>query len=193
MRARVMSLLFLLVCSTVLSAQAPAQAPARAEPPASAAPPSMPVRRVVLYKTGVGYFEHLGTVRDSQDITIRFTSAQLDDVLKTLTAIDLGKGQVTSISYNSVAPLERRLGGLRLPVDQETTMMQLLTSLRGARVEVASGAATVTGRLLSVEQRAEPRGGQVVTVQTFSVITDGGEMRTFELSPSVRVRLAERD
>ena len=193
MLTRVMFFVFVLACSAVLSGQAPAPPPARAEQPAAPSSSTMPVRRVVLYKTGVGYFEHLGTVRDSQDITVRFTSAQLDDVLKTLTAIDLGKGQVTSISYNSVAPLERRLGGLRLPVDQQTTMMQLLVSLRGARVEVASGVGAVTGRLLSVEERPERREGQIVNVQTFSVITDAGEMRTFELSPSVRVRLAERD
>jgi hypothetical protein len=32
-----------------------------------------------------------------------------------------------------------------------------------------------------------------VNIQVFSILTDTGEMRTFELSPSVRVRLAERD
>jgi hypothetical protein len=179
----------LCIFSGLLSAQGPAAA---SQAPA-AAPEPMPVRRVVLYKTGVGYFEHLGEVRNNQDITIRFTSAQLNDVLKSLTAIDLGKGQVTGISYNSVAPLERRLGALRLPVDRQTTMMQLLESLRGARVDVSGAGGPIAGRLLSVEQRSEQRGGQFVNVQIFSILTDAGEMRTFELSPAVRVRLAERD
>jgi hypothetical protein len=35
----------------------------------------LPVKRVVLYKNGVGYFEHLGQVRDKQDVAIPFTSA----------------------------------------------------------------------------------------------------------------------
>ena len=191
MHARALLLVILLGCSAALSGQAPAPAPSGTTAAQPAAP--LPVRRVVLYKTGVGYFEHLGDVRGAQEISIRFTSAQLNDVLKTLTAIDLGNGQVTSISYNSVAPLERRLGALRLPVDEQTTMVQLLTSLRGARVEVASGGATVAGRLLSVEHRSERRDNQVADIQVFSIITDTGEMRTFELSPSVRVRLAERD
>lgn len=191
MRARALAPVFLFVLTGVLSAQAPATAPPTAASTSTAEP--MPVRRVILYKTGVGYFEHLGTVRNNQNITIRFTSAQLNDVLKSLTAIDLGKGQVTGISYNSVAPLERRLGALRLPIDQQTTMMELLVSLRGARVEVSGVGAPVTGRLLSTEQRSEHRGAQVVNVQVFSILTDGGEMRSFELSPAVRVRLAERD
>ena len=195
MRARFLILALTCVFTGVLLAQAPAPAPSTAPQPApqAVAPEPMPVRRVVLYKTGVGYFEHLGTVRNNQNITIRFNSAQLNDVLKSLTAIDLGKGQVTGISYNSVAPLERRLGALRLPVDQQTTMMELLVSLRGARVEVTGEGVPVTGRLLSTEQRTEQRGTQVINVQVFSILTDDGQMRSFELSPSIRVRLAERE
>ena len=49
----------------------------------------LPVRRVVLYKNGVGYFEHTGAVRGSQELKIDFTSAQLNDVLKSLTVLDL--------------------------------------------------------------------------------------------------------
>ena len=176
----------------LLVALAPVSALLSAQDPAPAAEP-LPVRRVVLYKTGVGYFEHVGTVRDAQDITIRFTSAQLNDVLKSLTAIDLGKGQVTGISYNSVAPLEQRLGALRLPLDQQTTMMQLLSSLRGARIEVTSGGGVVSGRLLSVERRVEQRGTQNVDIPSFSLVTDTGDLRIFDLSPGLRVRLAERD
>src|SRR5208282_1158693 len=74
----------------------------------------LPVRRVVLYKNGVGYFEHLGRVRGSQDVHIDSTSAQLNDVLKSLTVLDLAGGRITGVDYNSEAPLARRLATLRL-------------------------------------------------------------------------------
>jgi hypothetical protein len=151
------------------------------------------VRRVILYKTGVGYFEHLGNVRNRQHITIRFTSAQLNDVLTSLTVLDLGKGQITGISYNSVAPLEQRLGALRLSLDESTTLLQMLGSLRGARIDVNAGGGAIEGRLLSVERRARQHGGETASVDTISLVTDGGELRTFELSPTVRVRIVERD
>jgi hypothetical protein len=151
------------------------------------------VRRVVLYKAGVGYFEHLGTVRNRQDVTVRFTSAQLNDVLNSLTVLDLGRGQITGISYNSAAPLEQRLGALRLPLGQSTTQTQMLDSLRGARVEVTSGGAAIEGRLLSVEQRSRQRGEETTVIDTIAVMTDTGEFRTFELSPSTHVRIMERD
>jgi hypothetical protein len=196
MRARALILLFVPACSVLISAQTAPQppAPTPATPSATvSAAPALPVRRVVLYKTGVGYFEHLGNVRNRQDVTIRFTSAQLNDVLKSLTAIDLGKGQISGISYNSVAPLEQRLGGLRLPLDQGTTALQLLGSLRGARVEVSGATGVAEGRLLSVEQRAQTRGTETTTIDGFSIVTDAGELRSFDLTPAIRIRVVERD
>jgi len=188
----------LIVCPVLALAQSPERpvppqsdrpsAPA-AEPPA----PALAVRRVILYKTGVGYFEHLGNVRDRQSVAVRFTSAQLNDVLKSLTVLDLGKGQITGISYNSVAPLEQRLGALRLPLDASTTARDMLASLRGARVEVTTGGAAVEGRLLGTEQRTVQHGSEMTTVDVLSLITDGGELRSFDLSPAVRVRILERE
>lgn len=163
------------------------------EPAAPNAGAALPVRKVVLYKSGVGYFEHLGSVRNRQDVAIRFTSAQLNDALNSLTVLDLGKGQITGISYNSVAPLEQRLGALRLPLDESTTQARMLSSLRGARVEVTSAAGAVLGRLLSVEQRMTQRGESTTTIDAISIVTDAGELRSFDLSPAVRVRIVERD
>ena len=60
--------------------------------------PDLPVRRIILYKSGVGFFEHLGSVTGSTPVTIQFTSAQLNDVLQSLTALDLDGGSIASIS-----------------------------------------------------------------------------------------------
>ena len=72
------------ILSSVLSAQSPQTAPGAPQAPGN----RLPVHRVVLYKSGVGYFEHLGRVRGNQTVTVDFTSGQLDDVLKSLTTID---------------------------------------------------------------------------------------------------------
>jgi hypothetical protein len=42
-------------------------------------PQRLPVKRVVLYKNGVGYFERVGQVRGNQEVTIPFTSGQLNE------------------------------------------------------------------------------------------------------------------
>ena len=154
----------------------------------------LPVKRVVLYKNGVGYFEHTARVHGTQDLSIDFTTAQLNDVLKSLTAVDLGDGRVSSVRYNSIAPLDERLKSLRLPFGEQVTQAEYLSALRGARVEVHSGSATATGRLLSVEKEHRQRGkDDFEDVTTFAIVTDAGEMRNFDLGPGTSVRIAERE
>ncbi len=154
----------------------------------------LPVTRVVLYKNGVGYFEHAGRVRDNQDVNVDFTTAQLNDVLKSLTVLDLGKGRITGVSYNSNAPLEKRLGSLHLPVGENPTTAQFLDALRGARLEVRNASESATGRLLSVDERDIPiKGDQKVTVDQVSIVSDSGEVRVFDLTPSTSVRVAEKE
>ncbi len=186
----------LLTGSTLLAAQstAPSQAPQRtpAPPAAQREDQRLPVRRVVLYKSGVGYFEHLGKVRGSQNVTIDFTSGQLNDVLKSLTTLDLGGGRVTNVNYNSTAALERRLAGLRIPLGQQATRGQLLNALRGTRVEVGGAATRVVGRLLSVERVERRRDASTsTTVDAVTLVTDGGDVQQIALDPGVTVRIVE--
>jgi Carboxypeptidase regulatory-like domain len=155
---------------------------------------SLPVRRVVLYKNGVGYFEHLGRVRGSQTVHVDFTSAQLNDVLKSLTALDLSGGRITGVDYNSEAPLARRLSTLRLALGEKPSMADFLAALRGARVEVRTATVpALTGKLLSVERKTRTASTWTVETDEISLITDAGEVRSIDLSPATSVRIAEHD
>lgn len=153
----------------------------------------LPVRRVILYKTGVGYFEHLGEVRGDQTVGIDFTSGQLNDVLQSLTVLDLGGGRITGVNYNSEAPLSQRLGMLRLPLTEQTNISKFYGALRGARLEVRSGSNAIAGRLLSVERKTRVSGGTTLEVDVITLVSDAGDVRSVELTPGVTVRLAERD
>jgi hypothetical protein len=178
-------------CAIAMMSVVRAQGPAP-QPRAAAAAPSarLPVRRVVLYKNGVGYFEHVGRVRGNQSVAIDFNTAQLNDVLKSLTALDLGDGRVSDVSFNSEAPFAQRLSALTLPVGERTTLPELLGALRGARLEVRTGDRAISGRLLSVERR--PRKDEAPRDE-LTLITDAGDMRSVELTPAVSVKLAERE
>ena len=167
---------------------------ARAEAQESSSTGKLPVRRVVLYKNGVGYFEHLGRVRGSQDVHIDFTSAQLNDVLKSLTVLDLNGGRITGVDYNSEAPLARRLGTLRLALSERPTVSEFLGALRGARIEVrAATGPAVAGKLLSVERKTRNSANWTSETEEISLITDTGEVRTVDLNPSTSVRIVDRD
>jgi hypothetical protein len=182
-RARLMVVGLLILGAAAVEAQRPAQET-----------PDLPVRRVILYKSGVGFFEHVGSVTGNANVTIQFTTAQLNDVLQSLTAIDLDGGSIANISYNSIAPIEQRLSALRMPMNGNADRLALYQSLRGARVEVHSGAATdAIGRIFAVERKTRQRNGASEPVLEMTLVTDEGTIRTVELTPSTSVRLAERD
>jgi hypothetical protein len=173
-----------------------AEAAAETGESAPSATAKLPVRRVVLYKNGVGYFEHLGHVRGNQDVHVDFTSTQLNDVLKSLTVLDLSGGRITGVDYNSEAPLARRLATLRLALGERPTMSEFLGALRGARLEVRSGnGPTLTGKLFSVERKTRTGAGAGWTVETdeISLITDSGEVRSVDLGSATSVRITEKD
>jgi len=180
-------------CLTVALQAVHAQTPApRARAAAAPSATSLPVRRVVLYKNGVGYFEHLGRVTGNQSVSIEFNSAQLNDALKSMTVLDLGGGRIGGISFNSDRPLGVRLGELALPAGARTTVTDLLGALRGARIEVNGGGHSMSGRLLSVERRPASKEGAAPHDQ-LTLVSDAGEIRTVDLTPAVSVRLAERE
>jgi hypothetical protein len=194
MRVRCLCL-FMLVCVPTFG-QTAAVKPAKTEVKENEAAGgvSLPVKRVVLYKNGVGYFEHTGKVRGTQDLGIEFTTAQLNDVLKSLTLVDLNGGHISGVRYNSIAPLSERLKSLQIPLTEDVTSAAFLIALRGTRVEVRSGALTTAGKVFSVEsvQKEASKGG-AITVTQLAIITDAGELRVFELGPGVTVRAAENE
>jgi len=204
---RVCTLIFAVLFTAALAKPQSKPTPAKTPPPqtgtatsapsqaesAESAGAKLPVRRVILYKTGVGYFEHLGQVRGNQTVQIDFTSSQLNDVLQSLTVLDLNGGRIAGVNYNSEAPLSQRLGMLRLPLEEKTDLSKFYAALRGARLEVRSGTTVITGRLLSVERKTRVSGGTTLEVDLATLVADSGEVRSVELTPAVSVRLAERD
>lgn len=151
----------------------------------------LPVKRVVLYKNGVGFFEHLGRVSGDQQVSIDFTSGQLNDVLKSLTTVDLGNGKVTGVSFNTDDPASRKLGALSLPVDEQTTLVQFLSAMRGSRVEVTGPASVASGRLLAVDQRTTIEQDRPVETRELVLVTDAGDVRSFEITPRLSIRLLD--
>jgi hypothetical protein len=98
------------------------------------------VRKIVVYKHGVGYFEREGKVTGDQQVALTFKTAQMKDLLKSLYAVDLNGGRIATISYDTKDPLSKQLEDILIHIPEENTLTQFLTQLKGARIE-----ATIAG------------------------------------------------
>lgn len=153
----------------------------------------LPVRKVVLYKNGVGYFEHAGTVSGNERVAVDFTSSQLNDVLQSLTALDEGGGRIAGVNYNSTTPIEQQLKTLALGLPDYPATATVYQALRGQRVEVTGAGAPLAGRLVNIEFRKEiDKNGQTSEDHYFLIVaTDSGALRTAEITDAVSVRMLD--
>ena len=137
-------------------AQVHQQAPPATRP--AAAPADVPVREVVLFSSGVGYFEHAGKVNGDAATELRFKTDQLNDILKSLLLQDMDGGTIGTVSYPGLAPLAHTLKSFQIDITANPDMADLLNQLRGAKISVALGGANkVSGTILGVETKV--RGG----------------------------------
>ena len=144
----------------------------------------VPVKRVVLFSSGVGYYEHDGTVRGDVATELRFKADQINDVLKSLVLQDRDGGHVNAVTYPSQAPLSRTLKSFQVDITSNPSLADLLNQLRGARVTVQAPGERISGTILGVESRRKAAGpGETVAVSTLDLFT-GGTIRAVEL-PSV--------
>src|SRR5579871_3420214 len=170
---------------------ASAQSALKAPSPQPQVVKDLPVRKVVLYKNGVGYFEHAGSVTGNQRVAVDFTSAQLNDVLQSLTVLDEGGGRIGGVNYNSTTPLAEQLKSLTLGMGDDPTSTELFQALRGQRVDVTGGpGGPISGRLVSVETHTEKGTKDDTTIDRYylTLVTATGGVRVIEVTPALSVR-----
>src|SRR5690242_10437365 len=146
---------------------------------------SVPVTKVMLFSSGVGYFEHAGTVHGNASTELRFKTSQINDILKSLVLQDEGGGRVGAITYPSQDPIDKTLRSFQVDITKNPSLADLLNQLRGARVTIAAQAEHLSGTILGVERREKgaERGEAELTVPVLNIMT-GASIRSIEL-PSI--------
>lgn len=157
-------------------------------------PAEVPVTRVVLFSSGVGYFEHAATVEGNAKTELRFKSAQINDILKSLVLEDLDGGSIGTVVYPSQDPLSKTLRSFQVDISANPPLAQLLYQVRGAQVTVTIHSETITGTILGVEQRMVAVGekGQPVPVSLLNLIAQG-TIRAIRLDEVTKLELVDAE
>ena len=115
----------------------------------------LPLRRIALFSSGVGFFEHSGIVAPhTSGINIPFNAAAVNDVLKSLVINDPSSTSI-SVRYASENTLWRTLRSLSIDLSGAPGIAEILHGLRGAELEVTAPN-TIRGRVIGVEYRHSP-------------------------------------
>jgi len=158
-------------------------------------PPSpaqaLPLSKVVLYSSGVGYFRHDGTVQGEGRVDLRFTIDQINDVLKSLVVQDADGGHVSTVSYGSRDPIMKTLVSFAVNLTGNPTLGQLLDQVRGEPIEVSTPN-SLKGTVLGVEKKQQVMhdAGRhpAIAVEYLNLLTDDG-LRSIPLAQVQRIQL----
>jgi hypothetical protein len=156
---------------------------------ASAVAADLPVRQVVLYKHGVGYFERAGQLGPGESARLDFKAAEMNDVLKSLTIEEKGGGKITALRYDSSEPLAQRLGEFPFQLGSQQPLSAVLDQLKGARVELQLGTQTVAGAI--VGGRLVPGDDKRPQQEQVTLLLDSGELRNVDLTAVAGVRFTD--
>ena len=117
---------------------------------------NLPVTRVVLFSSGVGFFQHAGQVENNSLVELPFRLEDINDALKSLVIND--SGRPPQVSYPSEETLERSLRSLKIDLSGAPSVADILARLRGAEL-VAQASQRITGRIMGVEHRIDTETG----------------------------------
>jgi hypothetical protein len=161
---------------------------ARAEEPEAAA---LPVKRVVLYNAGVGFFERRADIEGNAKVDLKFNSTEINDLLKSMVLQDLGGGKISTVTYASIDPITKTLKTFAIDLTNNPTMANLLDQVRGEKVEIEAPN-RVTGTILGVETREQQVGDKdrVVKTEFLNLLTETG-LRSFPMASISRIKLTD--
>jgi hypothetical protein len=154
----------------------------------------LPIGQVILYSSGVGYFQREGAVEGNTRIDLSFPVTDINDLLKSMVLRDLNGGHVSAVSYESQAPVEKTLKSFAINFTGNPSFSAILGQAKGERVEAvlqqsnATQPGTLTGAIMGVEKQKQQVGKDAtVEVELLNLWCAEG-MRSVKLADVQRIR-----
>src|SRR5271157_3552758 len=156
---------------------------------ALAAAAELPVKQVVLYKHGVGFFERSGKLGPGESARLDFNASEMNDVLKSLTIEERGGGKISGLRYDSMDPLRHKLAEFPFQIGAAQPLGVMLDQLKGARLELKFGNETVAGAI--VNGRLVAGSDKQPEREQLTLMLGGGELRTLDLSAATGIHFTD--
>lgn len=139
---------------------------------------TLPVREMVLYKHGVGFFVRQGEV-DGEEATLTFRAEEVNDILKSLAVFDRAGGQVYGVHYQTPMDRAHRLANTSIRLGNESSITQLFQQLRGRQVMLVvedskNKQFTYTGRVIGTEKHQINSSDGIIQKWFVSLLTSDG-------------------
>jgi hypothetical protein len=156
---------------------------------------NLPITRVVLFNSGVGYFSRSGEVDGDARVDLTFPESDINDLLKSMVLEDFGKGRISAVSYDSREPIARTLSSFAINLTNNPTFAGIVSQMRGERIEVVVSPTAnnqpgkLSGTIVGVEKQKVPAGTSTIDAEVLNMWCAEG-MRTVKMSDIQSLRFS---
>ncbi len=153
----------------------------------------LPIGQVVLFSSGVGYFQREGSVEGNARVDLSFPVTDINDLLKSMVLRDLDGGHIATVSYDSNAPVERTLKSFAINLTSNPSFGAILNQARGEKAEVvlqqtnATQPGTMSGTIVGIEKQKIAVGKDTADVEMLNLWCSDG-MHSLKMPEIQRVR-----
>lgn len=149
------------------------------------------LNQVTLFNNGVGYFQMGGNVMAGEEIRLHVKSNQMNDLLKSLTVINLSGGQVSSIVYDNDKTITQKLDEFNFHLQKEQGLPHILRQLQGSEIEVLTGSTSLLGTIMGVEERNIQEEEWIMPHFFLTIMDNNGQMRSFDTREITGTKLVD--
>ncbi len=118
----------------------------------------LPLSKLVLFSSGVGYFQRDGQVEGEVILELQSKTAEINDLLKSMVLLDFDGVEVTGINYSSRDPVSRTLKTFALDLTGNPGLAAILSQTRAEFVEIKASE-TISGTIVGVESKTRKDNG----------------------------------
>ncbi len=134
----------------------------------------LPLEKVVLFSSGVGYFHREGAVQGDTTVELSFRTAQINDLLKSLVLQDFDGGTIAPVTYAPEEPIERTLSSFAVDISDNPALYELLNQLRGVKAEIKSSDGLKTGTIVGMETQQKSVEDSILEFEVVNLLTETG-------------------
>ncbi|MGD9682150.1 MAG: DUF4139 domain-containing protein [Candidatus Obscuribacterales bacterium] len=153
----------------------------------------VPLKRVSLYKHGIGYFERRGKVDGPCRVELVCGPDEIDDMLKSLLVLKEGS-RIAAITYESATPIAEKLSQFGFDLRVNDGFVKLVAQMKGVPVTILlSGELKVAGKVVGIDTGRKKAEGEIITEEFLVVYTDNRELKRVPVADIISLSIDDRD
>lgn len=132
------------------------------------------IKKIIIFKQGISFHLLEETLKGSGKLELEFKTEQMNDVIKSLTALDQSeKGYISSISYDAAIETYKLLESVMLDIPDMDSFTSLVKQIKGAPISLTTSE-QLKGTIIGIELNEKLMDKEKVVEKQLTLLRDDG-------------------